>query len=256
MSAAADKPRRAIPPKDLKLLWGLAAARCAYPGCRCECVVEATASDRAATIGKIAHVVAHADDGPRADPSVPRSERDRYENWILLCANHHDEVDGQPNAFTVETLQRWKSEHERWVRTMLTQAVPEVTSAELEVVCSALLGQPMASAIDFSVTAPARKMAKNNLTNRVTHLIRIGMVASVEVSTFLEAMSDLDLGFAERLKAGFVELYRKLQQEGYEGDSLFEAMSERVSDSRDFKKKAAAIAVLTYMFEACEIFER
>lgn len=87
--------------KDLKLLWGLAAARCACKKCRVECVAEGTAKDRAAIFGKIAHIVAHSDTGPRADPSYPKKLRDKYENLILLCGNHHDIVDVQENTYTV-----------------------------------------------------------------------------------------------------------------------------------------------------------
>ncbi len=62
--------------RDIKLLWGLAAARCSRPDCRDSLVEAATAADPEAIIGEIAHIVAHEDDGPRGEPSYPKEERE------------------------------------------------------------------------------------------------------------------------------------------------------------------------------------
>lgn len=75
---------------DIKVLWGLAAGRCGFPDCRVECAEEATAQDRAVPLGEMAHIVAHANHGPRADPAYPAELRGRYENLILLCSHHHE----------------------------------------------------------------------------------------------------------------------------------------------------------------------
>lgn len=243
--------------KDIKLLWGLSAARCAYPDCQQECVIEATADDVSITIGKIAHMVAHSDDGPRADPTMPQEARDSYDNLLLLCGNHHDEVDGQPNTFTVDDLKRWKADQEAWVRDRLTEAIPEITSAELEVISQAIAAAPMPADASFELTAPAEKMMRNGLTDRVTFKMRLGLAARHEVVGYLQDISNLDAAFPERLKAGFVKLYDGLRSDGLEGDALFEALHERAcSGFSDFKRHAAALAVLTYLFEACEVFER
>jgi hypothetical protein len=44
-------------------------------------------------IGKIAHIVADSDDGPRADRQMSEDARRREPNLILLCGTHHDIVD-------------------------------------------------------------------------------------------------------------------------------------------------------------------
>ena len=68
--------------------------------------------DEAATaIGQAAHIVAHCEGGPRGGSSDLRpGELDRYPNLILLCANHHAEVDAQPETYTVDALRSWKDE--------------------------------------------------------------------------------------------------------------------------------------------------
>lgn len=40
---------------------------------------------------------------------------DSYENWILLCANHHRLVDAQPDLHTATLLREWKTNHERLI---------------------------------------------------------------------------------------------------------------------------------------------
>ncbi len=70
-----------------------------------------------------AHIVAKGAGGPRADPSIPRRELDRYENLILLCPTHHHAVvDAEPEEWTVEKLRAMKTAHEEDIARRLAQA--------------------------------------------------------------------------------------------------------------------------------------
>jgi hypothetical protein len=69
----------------------------------------------------MAHIVASSDDGPRGDESVSDTERNRYENLILLCPNHHEEVDAEIERFTSDVLREIKAQHEAWVERQLAQ---------------------------------------------------------------------------------------------------------------------------------------
>src|SRR5713101_1981484 len=109
----------AITTKTTKMLWGRAAGHCSMPGCRIPLLIDATETDDEALIGKICHMVAESPEGPRGKSPLTREQRDTYENLILLCGNHHDEIDAQPGAFTLERLKDIKAEHERWVRDSL-----------------------------------------------------------------------------------------------------------------------------------------
>jgi hypothetical protein len=242
--------------KDLKLLWGLSAARCAFPKCQRECVHEETEHDPTAIIGKIAHIVAHSSIGPRADPSYPENLRDRYENLILLCPTHHDTVDVQPNTYSAADLRRWKSEHETWVRLSLSREIPNVGFAELEVVTQAILSPPSEPATIFTITIPSQKIARNRLTSDIASLIAMGLSKAKEVERFVEHVASLDEKFPERLKAGFVKEYLRLREAGFDGDALFEALHQfSIRGSSDLKQMAAGLAILTYLFEKCEVFE-
>ena len=252
-----NEPRK-YPMSDVKLLWGLSAARCAFPGCRDECVEEATNKDGPVVLGKIAHIVAHSrEKGPRSDPLFPAEQLDRYENWILLCGRDHDIVDGQPNTYTVEDLRRWKTEHELWVRQRLSVEIPGVTFAELEVVTKGLLAANFQDDYSFALTNPREKMNRNGLTEKIDFLVKIGFSKVREVAEFVNFAGQMYPDFAEHLKSGFVKKYSEFKEQGVEGDALFEALHQFASgSSHDFRRQAAGLAVLMYLFEICEVFER
>lgn len=115
------KTRRSYNDRDLKLLWGRAAGRCALPECRVELFAEATDYDPIVVIGEIAHVAAAGQAGPRVVPTMSVKERNAYGNLILLCRNCHGRIDGQPGFNTIEKLKDIKQAHEAWVRASLPE---------------------------------------------------------------------------------------------------------------------------------------
>lgn len=247
---------RKYPLGDVKILFGLAAARCAFPGCRAECIENSTELDDAVVHGKIAHIVAHSAGGPRADATFSPPQLDSYENWVLLCGRHHDIVDGQPNTYTVSDLRTWKTKHEAWVRERLTIEMPEVGFAELEVAVKAILVAPLPDDVTFHLTPVRDKIARNKLSPAVYFYFTIGISKAKEVADFVSDLSVLSPKFPEQLKAGFAQEYQRLRGVGMEGDALFEALWDFASaHNTDFNRRAAGLAVLLYLFEKCEVFE-
>lgn len=247
---------RSYSDKALKILWGLAAGRCAFPDCRQLCVAEPTDYDPAATIGIVAHIEGFSDSGPRANLNLTVKQRNRYENLILLCGTHHDLVDVQENTYKIVDLRTWKIEHETWVRSRLAVEMPEVTFAELEVVTQGILNSHSAPSDDFIVIDPREKMKQNGLTEKIEFLLTMGVGKAGEVEHFVSHVSVLDSKFPERLKTGFVHQYRQLRDEGFYGDSLFEGLREfACTTQEDFKRQAAGLAILAYLFQTCEVFE-
>lgn len=71
-------------------------------------------------------------------------------------------------------------------------------------------------------------------------------------------MALYDTTFPERLRQGFITEYNSLRDtDGLTGDALFYALVDFTSGSiSDLKRQAAGLAVLGYLFECCEVFER
>jgi hypothetical protein len=254
----AEPERRRYPRTDVKLLFGLAAGRCALPDCREPVYAEATEFDDAKVIGKIGHIIAHSVGGPRFDPSYPTEELDRYGNWILLCGTHHDTVDLQPNTYTVERLRSLKRDHERWVNDRLDEAMPGVSFSELQTVTSALAGNNSPSPFDSAILKPSEKMKRNRLSSRVEHHLVLALAKAKDVREFVSAIGQFDATFAERLAYGLRQEYERLKIiEKLDGDDLFNQLYIYTSrNSMRIELQAAGLAVLGYFFEICEVFER
>jgi hypothetical protein len=251
-------PTRSYKDRDLKLLWGLAAARCAHPECRRPLIKEAASQDPHAVVGEIAHLndFSPQPGSPRADESLSVAELNSYDNLVLLCGHHHNEVDKQKNTFPRETLKKWKQDHEAWVFCRLEQAVPAIGFAELEVVCQGVIGGTIPPSDPTAPTAPSEKMRKNGLTDRVRLKLTLGLSVFNEVESFVQSVTRLNPHFPERLKTGFVTRYNDFLAKGITGDSLFVALHDfSSSSSSNFDRQSAGLAVLCYLFHKCEVFE-
>ena len=110
----------AISEPDVKRLWGKAAGLCSHPDCNTDCLPFLDL-DKPTVVGEMAHVIANKEKGPRGRTG---GGDDTYANLILLCPTHHTLVDKAPEGtFSVETLLRWKADHEEQVTRSLNAPV-------------------------------------------------------------------------------------------------------------------------------------
>ncbi len=256
---------RSYADRDLKLLFGKSGMFCAFPACRARLLAPGTAVDDEAVLGHIAHIVAHADSGPRADASFPAAERDHYPNLVLLCRNHHGLVDAQASTYTVEEMRCWKLELETWVEEKLTEGMRGIHFAELEVVCCALIAGTALASSALTAVPPHEKMAHNELTALSSYRMTIGLMQAPQVAAYLQEMATkVDSMFPQRLRQGFVTAYELLRAEGLRGDALFLAMADFAFEAavapdanagERFDVRSAALAVLCHLFEVCDVFE-
>lgn len=97
-----------IPAKIRKELWGKAAGRCSI------CNRRLTLNDDCHTnISNECHIVSEKKNGPRHIEGL--SDYNNYDNLILLCRNHHAEIDTNVNKYTIEELKKIKRQHEKYV---------------------------------------------------------------------------------------------------------------------------------------------
>lgn len=104
-----------------KRLWGRAGNRCAFADCRLEPIEETADGTGLVVVGEEAHIVARKTNGPRGKSDLPKSERDLYENLVLLCSRHHTLIDSDMKTYPVDLLLQTKMDHELWVRSTLGQ---------------------------------------------------------------------------------------------------------------------------------------
>ncbi len=183
------------------------------------------------------------------------SDADRHsvDNLILFCPTHHKLVDDQPNEYTVENLQKFKYDHEKWVRERVSREVSNITFSELDVITKYLV-ENAPSEYEMRVVSPKEKIRRNELSEQVENLIRMGMAQVKLVREFIKR--NLDPEFGERLRSGFVDKYNALFTKGLKGDILFYSLFDFASmGSTDFGQKAAGLVVLSYFFESCDVFE-
>ena len=158
----------------------------------------------------------------------------------------------------MERLHKIKAEHERRVREAISEGFADVGFPELEEATRWIMQvNPQQPDRDFSIIPPEDKLKKNHLGNATRAIITMGFSVSNEVRAFIESVAQTDHDFPERLKSGFLEEYYRLKQKGHEGDDLFDLMCQFAQ--RGFRQqvnKSAGLALLVYLFETCEVFER
>lgn len=249
---------RKYPMKDVKILYGAAARRCSK--CHKDIIKEGNQYDPPAQIGKISHIVAHRSKGPRGDPDFPEEELDKYENWILLCGTCHDEIDVQPNTYSIEDIREMKEAHEKWVQSQLNRGMLEFGFPELKTAIRNINSGRYSSieiSENFDAITIQEKIQKNNLNDNIKGLISSAIYRSQEVGEFFSEMNKIDIYFIYEIKTNFQIKYHELKTQNLDADSIFyELLEFAQGGTTDFAEKAASLAILCHLFELCEVFEK
>jgi hypothetical protein len=111
----------------VKKLFALSRNLCAFPNCAIP-IVEPVSGK---VTGRICHINAQSQAGPRYDADQTDADRHSFENVLLLCPIHHDVIDCDPDAYTVERLTTMKTSHESGP--VLSEPSDEVVSALLAI---------------------------------------------------------------------------------------------------------------------------
>ncbi len=210
---------------------------------------------RVAFIGDIAHIKGENEGSARYDENMEKGERNNAENLMVLCKNHHKTIDDQEDIYTVEVLLEMKNNHRKWIIEKTNKALPDITFIELATVTQFLIRNT--SPVDvIEGICPKDKIKKNGLSAEVENQITMGMSRVKLVQDYIS--QSLDSEFGEKLKQGFIAEYcRLISDEKLQGDDIFDSFLDFASNSSsDFKSRAAGLAVLTYFFEQCDIFEK
>ena len=108
-----------------KIIWGQCAARCCI--CKKDLIKENERNSRKLTlVGEIAHIVGSKNDSPRGESDLTQQERDDVDNLMLLCQEHHKEIDDADNIedYSVQYLKNIKENHIKWIAQKFLQEKP------------------------------------------------------------------------------------------------------------------------------------
>ena len=103
---------------------------------------------------------------------------------------------------------------------------------------------------------PEDKIEANGLSSHVSTLLTAGMIRASLVQNYFEMHHDPEFG--DKIAASFKSEYKQLKQENHTPDEIFMKLQEfagggiqRLSP----KYEASVLAVLSHLFEECDIFE-
>jgi hypothetical protein len=105
--------RKTLHPAMQAALWTVSNGRCYAPGCPHPVVFEVRPGQFQKN-SQIAHIYGVRPGAPRYRADLPAGIRDSFENLLLLCLAHHEEVDGKDGEkrYPPELLRKWKVQHE------------------------------------------------------------------------------------------------------------------------------------------------
>ncbi len=69
-------------------------------------------------VEEMAHIIGQKEKGPRGEDELPLSERDEFDNIILLCPTCHTTIDKNHKLYPKETIRKWKREHEESIKNL------------------------------------------------------------------------------------------------------------------------------------------
>lgn len=107
---------------------------------------------------------------------------------------------------------------------------------------------------DAPLTPPSpQKLEKNALSEESGLFLRIGRRKSALVDTFFRKSPRPDLG--ERIAEAFRLRYAELKALDLPADAIFKHLQDYAGFNGEPKRQGAALAVIAYFFDSCDIFE-
>ncbi|MBK5910107.1 hypothetical protein CCR85_01190 [Rhodothalassium salexigens] len=131
--------------------------------------------------------------------------------------------------------------------------VHSISLSDLEPVISALKSREPDPSDDVPPPPSAQKLEKNSLSDEASALLRFGRLKVRLVETYFSKNVCVDLG--EKIAEAFRNRYAELQALGLSGDQIFSYIQKFAGVAGEPKRQAAAMAVVAYFFDQCDIFE-
>ena len=181
-----------ITTKTRKNLWGKSGNRCAI--CKKELFSKEDSKDTL-NVGEECHIISSKNNGPRYKHGL--KNYDCYGNLLLLCRNHHKEIDTLVNTYTEEILKSMKSTHEKWVKETLGDSIKKKDREPPEFLTRVTSGKVLFNMFS-DIQAHRIDYDDGNNFKEVEYIANI-----VQTLTNYIDLAEIDLEPSDKVKASF-----------------------------------------------------
>ncbi len=123
--------RPAISRTITKALYARSGNRCTL----CQCIIvemAKTEGDGFVNLGKIAHINAISNGGPRGVLGQSKKDLNNYDNLILVCPTCHEKIDQQEVVYSAQELKRIKKNHEKYHESLKVRMSQEQANVTIQ----------------------------------------------------------------------------------------------------------------------------
>ena len=239
--------------KTTKILTLLSHGKCAI--CQRSLVIQKPNNEKE-HVAEFAHIESEKVGSKRYNPQMTDIERQSPENIIALCPTCHSTIDKDDITYTVKKLKEIKREHEKL---SLSKEINEIDFSCLSTILDYIKNtkNKLKTDVELQVRRISDKINYNRLSDEVKDYITMGLTHSALIKKFINQQSNLDYGFSEKLRQIFVDKYKRLKTSCNDPDEIFyDLWTFAKHNSNDLKNTIAALSVVTYFFQECDIFEK
>jgi len=195
---------RGVKPLTRLLLFVSAGGHCEFDGCN-RYLLEHHVTLTEGIFAEMAHIVAFMPDGPRGGCGARPVDINDIRNLMLLCPTCHKLIDDHPDDYTRESLEKYKTSHEKRIR-HVTDLGPD-RKTTVVILKAPIRGQTVAVPFDQVVDATAPRYPSS----------REGTIIDL---TSISDQGDAFIQTAKETIARDVERFMGSSGEGHKADHL------------------------------------
>lgn len=221
----------AISDRTRKKLWAKSGNRCSI--CKIE-LFSGQDKENDFNVGEECHIISSKSKGPRHKPNL--KDYDTIDNLILLCRNHHREIDELPDTYTEEIVRYIKENHEKWVQSTINKAINDSNHIEPKLLIRITSGKDLLNivagchGVKYDYDEIESKDDAEYIGSTIQNIIDLG-----EIDEFAEAYDKVKLGF------GLNEILKELDEKGY---YLF---GHRLTEKVEFRNEVFENWIIAYL---------
>lgn len=190
--------RKGLTPAMLAALWTVSNGRCYAPGCPHPVVFEVRPGEFKKN-AQVAHVYGVRPNAPRYRHDLPAEKRDSFENLLLLCLAHHEEVDSKDGEkrYPPELLRQWKEQHEGAENSILDRLRVMDTDALMKLLTD--IAEPPVKRLEAIVE---RLEETHTVTSETVNELKAIIALMSDTGTGVDAATASKLAFAAEVLSG------------------------------------------------------